>query len=211
MDIKETVLREKMRENIFRLLSACFYEPRKDLFIDENLFENLTDYLKHICPDAAGFSADMGKDILRYSDGDLRVEYAKLFSGPFELLAPPYGSVYLDEGRRVMGDSTMEVIAEYEKEGLARSDDFRDLPDHITVEMEFMSYLIYKEIEALQKSDTGSAKEYMDRQDIFLNTLLRPWVPPFCEKIKQGTINGFYTALAGCLSTFVNKTGPPTI
>jgi len=27
---------------------------------------------------------------------DLMVDYAKLFIGPFDLLAPPYGSIYLD-------------------------------------------------------------------------------------------------------------------
>ena len=203
MDITELMLHEQKREHCFRLLSTCFYEPQKELFIKENLFGNLTEYLQPVCLDAAAFSGDMEKSIHKYTDEDLRVEYAKLFAGPFELLAPPYGSVYLDDGRRVMGDSTMEVIAMYENEGLARSDEFKDLPDHIAVEMEFVSYMIYKEREAMEKSDLDTARKYVDKQEAFLNAFVRPWVPQFCEKIKESTDNGFYTALADCVSAFV--------
>ena len=156
-----------------------------------------------MCPDAAVYSQDMKKAVQDYTEEELRVEFAKLFVGPFELLAPPYGSVYLDEGGRVMGDSTMEVIDAYEKEGLSRSDNFKDLPDHIAVEMEFMSYLIYTERKALDRLDSDTTKEYADKQEDFLNAFVRPWINPFCKKIKEGTENSFYRALAGCLSTFI--------
>ncbi len=203
MNTIELLEHSKIKENCFRLLSACFYEPQNNLFIEEKLFENLSEGLKQVCPDAAVFSGYMDKSIHNYTEDDLRVEYAKLFVGPFELLAPPYGSVYLDDGGRVMGDSTMEVIDTYEKEGLARSDNFKDLPDHIAVEMEFMSYLIYKEREALENSDPDTARAYVKKQEVFLKNYLRPWVIPFCRKIKEGTENGFYKALADCTSTFV--------
>ena len=203
MDINELMLHKNKSENCFRLLAACFYEPEKDLFAEADLFDNLKEYLQMICPEAAGFASEMGKSIQKYSDEDLRIEYAKLFMGPFELMAPPYGSVYLDEGGRVMGDSTMEIIDVYQKEELARSDDFKDLPDHIVVEMEFMSYLIFKEREALEKSDLDTAREYVNKQEAFVNAFLQPWVPQFCNKIKEGTENRFYTALADCVSTFI--------
>lgn len=193
----------KIKENCFRLLAACFYEPEKDLFEEAKLFDNLKEYLQQICPEAAGFVGEMGNSIQKYSDEELRIEYARLFMGPFELIAPPYGSVYLDEGGRVMGDSTMEIIDIYQKEDLARSDDFKDLPDHIVVELEFISYLIYKEREAMEKSDPNTAKEYADKQEDFLSNFIRPWVPQFCKKIKEGTGNRFYTALADCLSVFL--------
>ena len=199
----ELAVHSRIKENCFRLLSACFYEPQKKLFLEENLFGNLTEYLKQVCPDAVRFSSNMESSIHNYTNEDLSVEYARLFVGPFELLAPPYGSVYLDDGGRVMGDSTMKVIEAYQKEGLSKNDDFKDLPDHIAVEMEFMSYLIFKEREALEKSDSDAAKEYADKREDFLNNSIRPWVPQFCSRIKQGTENGFYQSLAECLSVFV--------
>jgi len=204
MDTTTQVVNSRTKENCFRLLSSCFYEPQKKLFLEEDLFGNLTEGLKQVCPDAAGFSSNMERSIHNYEDKELNVEYAKLFVGPFELLAPPYGSVYLDEGKRVLGDSTMKVIETYQSEGLSKDDDFKDLPDHIAVEMEFMSYLLFKEREALANSDQDTANEYANKQEDFLSNSIRPWVPQFCSRIKEGTENEFYRSLADCLSVFVS-------
>jgi TorA maturation chaperone TorD len=168
-------------------------------------------HLQKICPEAALFSASMEESILKYSNEDLLVEYARLFVGPFGLQAPPYGSVYLDGGRRVMGDSTMGVSRMYQEEGLSGNDEFRELPDHISVELEFMSFLIFKEIEAMEKLDLGTALEAVEKQNKFLGEFLSRWVEPFCEKIKEGTDNEFYTALAHCTSTFVGSSLPADI
>ncbi|MDI6802016.1 MAG: molecular chaperone TorD family protein, partial [Thermodesulfovibrionales bacterium] len=185
---------------------ACFYLPEKDLFLKEGLLSNLTATLKQIFPDASVFSAAMEDNIKQYSDEDLAAEYAKLFVGPSELIAPPYGSVYLDEGRRVMGDSTMEVIKLYEEEGLGRDESFKELPDHVAVELEFMSFLIYKEIEAMERADSQAATQFRGKQEMFLDRFLSKWIPPFCQKIKEGTDNDFYKSLADCVFTFVAKT-----
>lgn len=158
---------------------------------------------KKICPPAEKFSEEMEKAISGYSNEDLLVDYSKLFVVPSELIAPPYGSVYLDNERKVMGDSTMKVIGMYQKAGLSMSDDFKELPDHITVELEFMYYLIFKEIEALEKSEIDTAFHFIRMQQTFLDRFLGRWVGQCCEKIKEGTGNGFYKSLADCLSSFI--------
>lgn len=203
MEINELTSHEQIRGDCYRFLAACFYPPQKKLFVQENLLENLTTSLEKVCPEAAPFFRKMVDALTRYSDEDLSVEYAKLFVGPFELKAPPYGSVYLDEGKRVMGDSTMEVIKAYREHGLSIDDEFKEVPDHISVELEFMYYLIHREVEALNKGDKKKALKWIEPQGAFFNTFLRPWVPPFCEKIKEGTDNEFYKSLADCVSTFI--------
>lgn len=197
------VARKKKHENALRLLAACFYEPDKELFVTEGLCEALRGCLHVACPEAVGFVDGMENAMERCTDEELKVAHAKLFVGPFSLAAAPYGSVYLDDGGRVMGDSTMDVIKRYEQEGLARSDDCKDLPDHIAVELEFVSYLMSREIAALEASDTSSAAAYESKRQSFADTLLRPWVPEFCQMIKEGTDNEFYTGLAGCTSTVI--------
>ena len=138
MDSQEKILYEKRIGECFRLLAACFYKPQKEIFLQEKVFQNLTSLLEPVCPDAAHFSNKMSESILKYSEEELSVEYATLFVGPYELKAPPYGSVYLDEGRRVMGDSTIEVIRMYQEAGLTLDENFKELPDHIAVELEFI-------------------------------------------------------------------------
>jgi putative dimethyl sulfoxide reductase chaperone len=206
--IQEIVLHEKMKSDCYRFISACFCQPQKNLFREEQLLNNLTMNLQQTSPGAAFFSALMEESIRKYSDEDLTVEYARLFLGPFEIKAPPYGSLYLDGESRVMGDSTMDVIRFYEDAGLSGSENCRDLPDHIAVELEFMSYLVFKETEALVKSDFVTALDMVTKQERFLDGYLRRWIVPFCEKIKESSDNGFYAALADCVSSFVRNAHP---
>lgn len=205
MEIDEFLLHERSRGDCYRLLSACYYLPKKELYLEENLFENLSTLLRKICPEAVNFSVKMGEAIMEYSDEDLAVEYAKLFVGPYELKAAPYGSVYLDEGRRVMGDSTMEVISMYRRKGLSINADFKELPDHITVELEFMNFLVYKEIEAWTKSKVEDAIEELRNQEIFLAKYLGAWVPDFSKTILENSTNPFYMNLAECTAVFIKN------
>lgn len=196
---------EQARSNCYKLLAVCFYQPQKEAFIQEEFFKNLAVILKGVSPDAAAHVPAMEKAFLKYSEEDLLVAYAKLFVGPNELIAPPYGSVYMDDGRRTMGDSTLEAMKIYKDEGLAIDENFKELPDHIAVELEFMYYLIFKEIEALEKSETDKALDFIKTQELFLDKFLAKWVKPFCDKIRQGTDNEFYGSLADCLSVFIEK------
>jgi TorA maturation chaperone TorD len=178
------------------------------VFQEEKLLQNLTKSIHRICPEAALFSASMEESILKYGNEELLVEYSRLFIGPFGVIAPPYGSVYLDGERKVMGESTMEVSSMYRNEGLSGSVDSRELPDHVAVELEFMSYLVFKEIEALESSDLRAAADFVEKQERFSGEFLRRWIPPFCDRIKENTENGFYTALAQCASTFIGSSRP---
>lgn len=208
MDIKEYICREKKRGDCFRLLSACYYQPEKELFCQEGILENLELLLKEISPGVSAFAGEMKRAFSLSKEVDLNVDYAKLFVGPNELLAPPYGSVYLDGERRVMGDSTMEVIKMYEEQGLSIDKEFGNLPDHITVELEFMYYLIFKEIEALEKSDITSALNFINIQEVFLDRFLKRWIRQFCDKVKEGAESGFYKALADCAAAFIRDANP---
>jgi TorA maturation chaperone TorD len=176
------------------------------LFLDENVFTVLGNLLTRACPSAALFSEKMATSVMQYDEEELLVEYARLFVGPNELLAPPYGSVYLEEGRKVMGESTARVMEFYKAAGLSMDEQFHNLPDHITAEMEFMYSLAYHEVEALEKDDREKAAYFLNRQETFLRNFLGPWIAPFCDKITQGTENEFYLALAGCLATFISQT-----
>jgi len=211
MDVGEFIDREKARGDCYRLLAACFYQPEKDVLLGDDVFNNIALLVNVLSPEASALASRMAEAFSQVSEEELSVDYAKLFVGPNELLAAPYGSVYLDGDRRVMGDSTMEVIKFYEGEGLAMDGDFRNLPDHITVELEFMYYLIFKEIVALEKSDMDGARACIDKQERFLEGFLNRWAGPFCEKVMAGANCGFYRALAGCTAAFIRDSQAPVI
>lgn len=81
----------------------------------------------------------------RYPVGEERLnalwaEYIPLFeTGKVE--APPYASVYLNEGREVMGEETLAVRAFYAGAGYGIQEERRELPDHLAVELEFLALL----------------------------------------------------------------------
>ncbi len=203
VDRDEFIAREKTRGDCYRFLAACFYQPEHEVLFGESLLKNLDASIALISPEAALFSGKLAHAASRYSDEDLRAEYARLFVGPHDLKAPPYGSVYLDAGRRVMGDSTLEVMKWYSREGLTVDGDFNELPDHIAAELEFMYYLVYKETEAWERSERERAMQFISTQDEFLRTVLGQWVQPFCSAINEHTDNEWFTALADCAAAFV--------
>ena len=96
----------------------------------------------------------------------------------------------------------MEFLHEY---GLHLAEDFKEVPDHIAVELEFMYYLIYKEIEALQQTDNGEVSTFFQAQKQFVHSFLGKFVFPFCKKIQAETTSEFYQALADCVSIFVRN------
>lgn len=203
MEIGDFLLYEKMRAECYRLLSACFCLLKKDIFLKEDVFRNLKELLTHVCPEASEYAPVMERAFEGYTEEELLVDYARLFVGPFELLAPPYGSVYLNSEQRVMGDSTMETMRMYQEEGLSIDGEFNELPDHISAELEFMYYLVYREVESLEKDEKVEAIRLIEKQGVFLDRLLKRWIHPFCRKIKDATENRFYLAIADCLYSFV--------
>ncbi|GAB4545487.1 MAG: hypothetical protein Kow0063_39580 [Anaerolineae bacterium] len=135
----------------------------------------------------------------------LRIDYARLFVGPFELLAPPYGSVYLEGKRRVMGDSTIDARSRYQEAGLDISHDVKEAPDHIAIELEFMYYLIFKEIESFENADFESAMGYLGKQQAFLEEHLGAWATEFADSVEKNAGTDFYQNLARATKVFIQN------
>ncbi|MFC1866443.1 molecular chaperone, partial [Chloroflexota bacterium] len=140
-DSKAIQLDNEYRRDLYKLLSECYYLPDA----------GLVNKLNNLDASGAGYCANIGKYCPKIEDIDsLAIDYTKLFVGPYGLLAPPYGSLYLDASDRIMGDSTMDVRNRYAEEGLDIC--LKEAPDHIAIEMEFMYFLIFKEIEAINNN-----------------------------------------------------------
>lgn len=191
----------RRRADAYRLLSACFYPPERRLLLEENLCANLETLLTWLCPAAAAAALEMGS-ALRNMDGDsLLVAHAALFVGPFELLAPPYGSVYLEKTRLLMGDSTLETRRFYEDACLSL--DIHEAPDHIAIELEFAGYLAGQASRHIQDGEQDKAAAGLAMHARFLNRLLARWAPLLAEAIRRNAKDSFYLALADCLEHFI--------
>lgn len=185
--------------NCCKLLAACFYEPDKELFLKEQVLDNLKSLLEQFAPAAAAQIGIMKETLCQLTEEELKIDYAALFVGPFELIAPPYGSVYLERHRTVMGDTTQKVQGWYRDADLQL--DLQEPPDHIAIEMEFLHYLCLQEAEALAAGDQKTAQKQYETRVEFTATLMG-WIPAFASQVKIGAETGYYRALASCLVEF---------
>jgi DMSO reductase family type II enzyme chaperone len=165
---------------------------------------DLAEMLKSVCPEVARPSRQL-ESICKHDCEieQIKVDYARLFVGPYTLLAPPYGSVYLEGQHRVMGNSTLDVMKGYMEVGLSISEDFRDAPDHISAELEFMYYLVLKEIEAIAGGDYTIASDYLEKQKCFLENHLGVWISKFSTRVMENAHTEFYRALGTVTAQFV--------
>ena len=90
--------------------------------------------------------------------GDLRTEYARLFTGPGRTAVMCYASEYLGASEpgsgRLNGSAADSAEATYKNEGVSLVAARGDLPDHMTTELEFLFHLCRRE-EAAWAADDG--------------------------------------------------------
>ena len=154
------------RAEAYRVLADIFSEPPDN------------EFLEAIKEDFELESKESGDDIRR--------DFDSLFVSPGGKLQP-LESLYVARENASPGP----VSDFYEKAGLTMDEEFEYIPDHISLEFLFLSYLI----------ETGR----LDLQEHFLEEHIMNWVPYYCgEVIKQaGTV--FYKEIAEITRDFVTN------
>jgi len=190
------------RENLCRFLAACYYQPGAE-FAEEKVFDSMLDAATRIHPDLAEHARRLGEAFSAEGPESLLVDYTRLFLGPSKAIASPYGSVWTSGENALMQDSTMAVLALYLEGGFEVDDDFRELPDHIAAELEFLYLLIYRENQARRASEPESLAPVAALRKRFLSEHLGSWIAPFAAAVRAGARSDYYRELAGLTDCFV--------
>ncbi len=190
------------RRNLYRFFARFFqkeidrdfYEKLKHVEFPAERQENaLTEFQDALLRLNEYFEYDAGESL-----DDLAADYAKTFLGAGSAqgeAAFPYESVYTSPKKIMMQDAWNQVCEIYEAKGLERTEEAKELlEDHITMEMEFMSYLCD---ETSQYTETLAG---LEEQREFLNKHLLNWAPSFCLDIKVYADTEFYR-MVGQLTT----------
>lgn len=191
------------RENLCRYLAACYYQPGLE-FSEEHVFESMIDAATRVHPDLAVPARRLGADFSAEEPETLLLDYTRLFLGPAHIVAKPYGSVWLDGETTLMGNSTMAVQELYHEGGFEIDEEFRELPDHIAAELEFLYLLIYRENEG-HRNGSAEALKAVALKKRFLDEHLGLWIGPFTAAVKAGARSSFYRELAGLTDRFVEQ------
>ena len=134
---------------------------------------------------------------------DLRDDHKRVFSNVISLDCPPYETLFGND--HVFGQSyTMGDIAGfYNAFGLQLSQDIHERLDHLSVELEFIHYLAYKESYALLHDGKEKLQTVVDAEKKFVKEHLGRWVPLFAGMLKKKADYGFYKILADFTADWV--------
>ena len=121
----------------------------------------------------------------------LQVEYTRLFiNGIPHMIAPPYGSFYLDGDHTLQGKSTRRARDYYRQYGYDIAD-ASEPADHIRFELEFLA--------ALTRDNKLEAEEQ------FLKTIFRPWFTSFYKRVLDDKGHPFYQVSTKLIDMFTKE------
>ncbi|MEN1759774.1 molecular chaperone TorD family protein [Anoxynatronum sibiricum] len=199
------IQQERLRGSLYHLLSKCYQIPGEFLKTEE-VVKQLHLFLSENHPRAAAEAAVM-LSVLESTDdlSPLVQEFLTLFVGPKTLLAPPYGSLYLEDKGQIMGPSTFEAMKYYEAAGLQKSKTMHEPDDHLRIELEFISYLIGRVLESSESNRMEAAVKFAQLQTTFLERHLGNWVHPFANNMENQATSDYFKALARLTILFVGQ------
>ena len=79
----------------------------------------------------------------------------------------------------------------------------KEVPDHISIELEFMYYLISEEISAIHDGADDRLQDVRNKQLYFLNEFLCRWISQFCSAVSEHAQTDFYKSLSNVTETFI--------
>ena len=200
LDLDKMARMAMERNGLYNLLATIF---RNELSAD--LLGHLLD------ADFLGNLADVGVNIEALlslkpdetSLDDLSLEFSRLFIGPGKHVSP-YESVHLGgEGGALWGTETTAVKRFIEKSGFSYDEKYHGLPDHISVEHEFMAHLTSLEAEAWRNGEPKKAINCLHIQQKFLDQHLGRWIESFSNKVETLAKMPFYAEMAKLARDFV--------
>lgn len=178
------------RSRLYRLLADGFVYPDREFFqaLKSGAYRN----------DAMETCENLTYDLGPAFDGlvatgayiDFQSEYLRLFDvGHGIPPCPLYAGVHQGGRKAVME----EAARFYSFFGLSIEHGVGELPDHLATELEFMHFLAFKELNAIeQEKDAGP---YRFAQADFLKRQLTSWLPGLEKKLQGLDPPPFYAAL----------------
>ena len=195
VDWKEQTDSAKSRSEIYRLLTTVFRKKPSEAFINELRGSRLSGAFSDIDVELGEkFYSDPESELVE----EMAVEFSRLFIGPGRHISA-HESIFAEidgDSGGLWGKATVAVKKFIETTGLNFEPKFTGLPDHVSVELEFMQKLSEWEANKWMQEDRNSAEYCQSVQRMFLEQHLLCWLPQFCDAVMAQAEMPFYRAMA---------------
>jgi putative dimethyl sulfoxide reductase chaperone len=188
--------RADARSALYRLLAVSFNFPTLDFYklVESGEFfatvRGIVCVLPHL---EAVQSPEYKLNGVKANFEEFCAEYVRLFdvgSGRGKPPCPLYGGEYPTRPRL---DVMEELVRFYGFFDLALSQQDRELPDHLSVELEFLHYLTFRESDAIDRGADPSP--YQRAQADFIERHAGRWLPIMRRKLETQTPLPFFDGL----------------
>lgn len=131
-------------------------------------------------------------------EDDLPVEFTRLFDvGAGAPPCPLHGGLYVGNRMKTME----EAVRFYNFFGLTLSESPRELPDHLTTQLEFLHFLTFREAQALEAGTDPGSWQRAERD--FVARHPGRWVPQLRERVEKAEPMPFFRELVARLASFL--------
>jgi putative dimethyl sulfoxide reductase chaperone len=134
---------------------------------------------------------------------DLHWDYTKMMIGPFDLLAPPWESIYVQKEPMLFQKCTMDVRKTYEHFGFQKADYNIEADDHIGLELDFLYHLNNLSLQSAKEENVQEVSYLLAQQEKFINEHLFAFVPELSKKIIENADTSFYVGMAKILTHYL--------
>ena len=137
------------------------------------------------------------------SASKLKSLHGRIFSHVISADCPPCEAFYTAKGISQETSELADIAGFFKAFGLTLAENER--VDHISVELEFMHFLTYKEAYAQTHHDAAKARFCRETQRKFIRDHLGHWGVHFARLLDQKADGGYYSCLASLLEKFVSS------
>ena len=132
----------------------------------------------------------------------LEEEYVRLFvSSKDGIPTPLYHSCYESNDALLMGEPAVMMKKRFESKKLSLADTIHEPPDHLSIELEYLYFLLQKGWSENDRMLIAEAAEFAGKS-------MLPWVGTFRDRLNVAALSPFYPMMATlliCLLRFVTK------
>jgi DMSO reductase family type II enzyme chaperone len=197
------------RSRVYQLLSDAFTFPEEESFrtLKASFLNELTPQLNHTNGGDGEFDLCLLREsVERFGDvSHLASEYTLSFGHTLSTDCPPYETQYEFPHVFQQTQALADIAGSYRAFGLQVSNSGGERLDHITVELEFMSFLVYKQAYAMAHHEQEQVQICLDALRRFMEEHLGRWVPTFATRLARKAGEGFYKELADLTAWWVLK------